>query len=447
MTAIESRGRDSSGYAFVKGDDVGVYKNAIPGSQLPLADLPRRAQSVVLHTRFATQGSHLDNRNNHPILSPSGNIALVHNGVISNDWEFRAGGYAKGEFEGLAKVDTAVIPALIEKYGVKKAVEKLEGYAAISWLDLGAENASTLHLARLDYSPVSFTWTTDGTFVFASTTEALEAALFMSGIEYGHVWTMPEETYMTITDGIIMTRESGYKMQEDWYTRQRFSRATTGLGKRTGTVGSEVTSGYGIGSSFGNVEMFDDDDEGISYDEDAAIRSGSGRFVTTSNSDGSVSTRWEDDYRSGKKVTTNPDEAAMAFANESNEPAGVWVRDGNGDLVKMPDDYDTSETDDLQGFYITLDDGEMYFETDVDEVEKKLDWLANLTLGNNPPFPGVEPKLKWTNFVVDIGHVSIKDGLVSWLEDLAQVDQFESTAVYNLDFVRDGIGMLLGAGA
>ena len=63
----------------------GFYKQPRPGSQLSLGELPRDARTVILHTRFATQGSTSDNRNNHPVISPEGNIALVHNGVISND--------------------------------------------------------------------------------------------------------------------------------------------------------------------------------------------------------------------------------------------------------------------------------------------------------------------------------------------------------------------------
>lgn len=40
-------------------------------------------QALIGHCRFATQGAHSDNINNHPFLSKSGNHALVHNGVIN----------------------------------------------------------------------------------------------------------------------------------------------------------------------------------------------------------------------------------------------------------------------------------------------------------------------------------------------------------------------------
>ena len=436
LSAIETRGSHSSGYAFVKGDDVGVYKNAVPGSQLPLGDLPRRAQTVILHTRFATQGSQRDNRNNHPVISPNGSIALVHNGVISNDYLFRE--RLGGEFEGLPAVDTAVIPALIEKYGFEATVPKLEGYAAVAYLDLESKDSDILNLARLDYSPVAFTWLEDGSFVFASTEILLVGALELSGLEYGHIWTMPEETHMAIRNGVILSVTDGHKMQEDWYTRRQWSSATAGghTTTPTGTVGSEVTTNvYGIGSSFGNIETGDEDN--LSYDEDRAIRDGEYRKVE--NEDGTTSYYWDNDYRNTKnQVTFDPDEA-MAFANETNEPAGTWVAGPDGALVRLEDD------DDLKGFYVEMDDSSIETQASLEELEKFLGWIANMTLGNDVPFPGVEPKLKWTNFVRDIGHISVRDGMVSWLEDLANIDKFENPSVYNLEYIREGAVMLIMA--
>jgi predicted glutamine amidotransferase len=445
LSAIETRGSDSSGYAFVKGEQVGVYKNAMPGSQLPLSELPRRAQSVILHTRYATQGSHRDNRNNHPVLSPEGTIALVHNGVISNDGEFRAESkYYDGEFQGLAAVDTAVIPALIEKYGLSKAVEKLEGYAAIAYLNLNSSDKDILHIARLDYSPVAFTWLTDGTFVFASTEPLLAGALEMSGLDYGHIFHLPEETYIRVRDGVILSLDDGYKMQEDWYTRSRYSRMTAGnhgatkSSGSTGTVGSEAIgsqyNAYGIGSTFGNVE-FEDESENLTWEQDAAIRGNIAPKVST-NADGSTTFSWENDYRS--KVTTNPDEIAMAYANESNEPAGVWVAGPDGALVKQTDMAEHA----VMCFYLTDETGAIDTYDTLEEMENYLDWLKNMTLGNDAKF-SVEPKLKWTNFIEDMGHITEAEGMVSWLEDLANVDTFESPAVRNLDYLREGLIMMM----
>ena len=52
LTQIESRGSHASGFAYVGADNsLGVYKSPIPGSQLPLHELPRNAKAVILHTR------------------------------------------------------------------------------------------------------------------------------------------------------------------------------------------------------------------------------------------------------------------------------------------------------------------------------------------------------------------------------------------------------------
>ena len=426
LSAIEYRGNDASGFAFVKGkSEVGIYKAAVPGSQLPKTEMPRRATTGILHTRLATQGSKNFNENNHPVLSPSGSIALVHNGVISNDWMFRKE-YTGGEFKDLAAVDSAVIPALIEKYGVKEAAAKLEGYAAVAFIDGGQSNANVLHIARLDYSPVAFTWLTDGSFIFASTKPLLAGALYQAGLDHGHIFEMPDETYMTVEGGVISNLAEGVEMQEDAYTRYKWSSHTSG--NRATNQGSEAT---GIGSSFGNVELFDDSED-------------------DTPSDGWPAGEWDKDYRNTgynetRSFTDDPDEIAMALGPETNSPpegySAVWVRDSESSELVFSH-YEVTSTgpkDDIQGFYITTWDGDLeYFKT-IEEVEKHLDWLCNLGLHNDAPFPDTEHKLKWTNHVIDMGHIDIDNGLVSWLENLGHVDRFESRAVRNLEFMREGL--------
>jgi hypothetical protein len=414
LTAIQTRGTHSSGFAFAKGNEAGVYKKAKPGSELPLTDLPRRAEAVVLHTRFATQGSAADNRNNHPVVSPSGKIALVHNGVISNDYEFRGG---PDGFENLPEVDTAVIPALIERDGVKAGVAQIEGYAAIAWLDT-SDPDSKLHLARLDFSPVAFTWLLDGSFVFASTKPLLAGALAMSGLDHGHIFEMPEENYLQISGGIIMNSMEEVAMQEDSWARYKFASATAG------GHGSESTTnvyGRGIGSSFGNLAFDSDDefnDDELSADEDAAIRAGN----------------WESDYRS--KVTTDPDEIAMAMSPETNKRQ-VWLP--NPDTGELELAFEESTEPDLKGFYVELEDNTIEFYETLQELEDGLSFLANMSLWEGAPFPTASNRLRWTNFVVDMGQVTESRGMESWLVDLGMIDEHESRGVYNLGYVREGL--------
>jgi hypothetical protein len=174
LTSIETRGNMASGYAWAKADGQhGDYRQAIGGSQLPLKGLPRNARTVILHTRFTTHGPASDNRNNHPVQSPDGTIMLTHNGVIWNEHSLR---YAelKDVRTELPVVDTSVIPALLQVRGIE-GLTALQGDAAIAWLD--TSTADTLHLARLQSSPVAYTWLLDGSFVYASTAAHLFYAL------------------------------------------------------------------------------------------------------------------------------------------------------------------------------------------------------------------------------------------------------------------------------
>lgn len=426
LSAIETRGSDSSGFGYVdRSDGTGVYKNAVPGSQLPLTELPRRASTVILHTRYATQGKASDNRNNHPVLSPDGNVALVHNGVISNDWEFRQN--AGGEFSGLPPVDTAVIPAMIERYGLLESVGKLEGYAAVAYIDARDDIKNTMHLARLDYSPVHFTWLLDGSFVFASTQPLLAGALANAHLDHGHIFEMPEETYMAIRGGIIMTSKDGYTMQEDWRARARFGNATAGGHASANTTSYGSGSGYGgIGSSFGQV-VFDDEPP---FDGDLDHPGYEYNPVTKLYDRVDADDFWSD-----------KDEVAMAFGPELNEPRVVFrsTEDGITETVEDPADVD----EDLQGFYVTLEDGSMEYFNTIDDVENGLAWISNLQLWDDAPFPEAEKKLNWTNFVIDMGEIRVKGGLMSWLEDMGKIDIHENPNIFNLNYVREGLGNVL----
>lgn len=453
LTGIQTRGSDASGYSFVKGQAVGTFKRAIPGSELSLGELPRRAEAVILHTRFATQGTKADNRNNHPVLSPQGNISLVHNGVISNDFEFR--GQGERQFTGLPAVDSSVIPALIERFGAKDGVKDLEGYAAISWLD-NRDPDSRLHLARLDYSPVAFTWLLDGSFVFASTDKILAASLAVSGLDHGHIFDMPEEQYMQVVGGVIRNSEDDVTMQEDWYTRTRYASATAGGHGTTDSYGSSYGSysggvtRYGIGSSFGNIDFDDDggnpnDEDEMSYEDDIEVRNGI-PYRRVSNPDGSISlhagvgSEWDKDYRNTSRVTTDPERIAMALAMlPEKNTRQEWVENDEGEL-----ELEVVPTDaDHKGFYIELEDGSIEVFATLGELEKALDNLSKLDLWDKAPFPAHSRALRWTNFVIDMGSCSEKLGQESWIEDMGHIDRFESRGVYNLQYIREGLNDLI----
>ena len=138
LKRLEYRGYDSCGVAALVGDRLERFR-----SVERVADLARQveqkklaAETGISHTRWATHGAPVT-RNAHPILS-RGEIALVHNGIIENHDELRAGLKAKGYvFE--TQTDTEVIAHLVHSLykdsllqAVHRAVKLLTGAYAIA---------------------------------------------------------------------------------------------------------------------------------------------------------------------------------------------------------------------------------------------------------------------------------------------------------------------------
>jgi len=118
LRRLEYRGYDSAGLAVMDDGRIAVAKS--PGkvaslSERARADWPvdrfQRSTTGIAHTRWATHGPPTE-VNAHPHLDRSGDIALVHNGIIENYRSLRARLVAKGHVF-LSETDTEVLAHLI----------------------------------------------------------------------------------------------------------------------------------------------------------------------------------------------------------------------------------------------------------------------------------------------------------------------------------------------
>jgi glucosamine--fructose-6-phosphate aminotransferase (isomerizing) len=143
LRRLEYRGYDSAGVAVLD-DRLAVVKRAGKLDELVRAlEVDRPSGTVGMgHTRWATHGQPTD-ANAHPHLDCAGRIAVIHNGIIENFADLRAGLEKRGHLL-LSETDTECIAHLIEEHadggdltdGVRATVKELEGAYAIVVISL-----------------------------------------------------------------------------------------------------------------------------------------------------------------------------------------------------------------------------------------------------------------------------------------------------------------------
>lgn len=120
LGVLEYRGYDSAGLAFVDEKDAPLVRfraaeraHSIIRLEESAANAPENGMAAIGHTRWATHGAPTV-ENAHPHVDCSGNLAVVHNGIIENYRELAAELEAKGHIF-TSETDTEVVVHLIEE--------------------------------------------------------------------------------------------------------------------------------------------------------------------------------------------------------------------------------------------------------------------------------------------------------------------------------------------
>ncbi len=142
LRRLEYRGYDSAGLVYPK--DGALIKHRCEGKLANLEELMDRVDSVTStiglgHTRWATHGPPSE-RNAHPHSDCSGELVVVHNGIIENYHALREQLTGKGH-TFTSETDTEVLAHLIEEHldddlvvAVRSALREVEGSFAIGVL-------------------------------------------------------------------------------------------------------------------------------------------------------------------------------------------------------------------------------------------------------------------------------------------------------------------------
>jgi len=184
---LEYRGYDSAGIALT-GETLTLAKTA---GEVDNLRAPQAADATVGvgHTRWSTHGEPTET-NAHPHTDCTGEVAVVHNGIIENYEALKQELSEQHVFQ--SETDTEVIPHLIETQladcvsllsAVQRTTQRLEGSYAIAVTAAGHDG---IIVARED-SPLLLGHSDDATFIGSDATAFIEHTNRVTYLESGDI--------------------------------------------------------------------------------------------------------------------------------------------------------------------------------------------------------------------------------------------------------------------
>jgi glucosamine--fructose-6-phosphate aminotransferase (isomerizing) len=266
LARLEYRGYDSAGIALVDdGGDLFVEKKAgkLANLRAAIADRTPHAAIGLAHTRWATHGRPND-LNAHPHQDCTGEITVIHNGIIENFRELRDGLEARGH-RLASETDTEALAHLVEEAyqgdladAVRATLRQVQGAYAIAVMHRG--EGDRLIGARKDVPLV--VGLADGESFLASDVAAIlahtdrvifledgdVADLHPTGVTISDVDGRPQERTVTVIDWSPEAAEKGgyehFMLKEIHEQPESLRQAITGRVTRENHIWLEELEGF-----------------------------------------------------------------------------------------------------------------------------------------------------------------------------------------------------------